>query len=304
MRAFGNYILSSRIHAIGIVSLLSVLSFYLSSILMALIVLRRGGVFGIQVLSGCVILVILAFPIVLQISFEDILFISLRTWVPVWCCAMVLRKFESQAAAILVAGAFGALFIALMYMLVGDVPVWWQSLFNDLLDSIVAANLPEESLDAIEKLKTDIALIAPLMNPFIVSGMVISLSTTILIGRWWQSLLFNPGAFRKEFYAFQLPRSLLYLTLAGIVIMSFDSELQLSVVRDLLWLMIVMYLFQGISSVHRLVRTRGFSSTWLVMMYSLLLILAKYMILLVACIGMADSWMRSKKVIDKNKDNL
>lgn len=271
---------------------------------MALIVLRRGGVFGIQVLSGCVILVILAFPIVLQISFEDILFISLRTWVPVWCCAMVLRKFESQAAAILVAGAFGTLFVVLIYLLVDDVPVWWQTMFTDLLDSIVAGNLTGETVDTIEKLKSDVALIAPMMNPFIASGLVISLITTILIGRWWQSLLFNPGEFRKEFYAFQLPRSLLYLTLSGIVIMSFDTGSQFLLVRDLLWLMIVMYLFQGISSVHRLVRMKGFSSAWLVAMYSLLFILIPYMVLLVACIGMADSWMRTKKNIDKNEDNL
>lgn len=304
MRAFGNYILSSRIHAIGVVSLLSVFSFYLSSILIVLIVLRRGGMFGIQVISGCVILVLLAFPLIHQISIEDILIISLRTWLPVWCCAMVLRTSESQAAAILVAGAFGALFIVLIYMLVDDVPIWWQTLFNDLLDSIVAGNLTGDSADTIEKLKADIGLIASMLNPVLVSGLVISMITTILIGRWWQSLLFNPGEFRKEFYAFQLPRSLLYLTLSGIVIMSFDTESQLLLVRDLLWLMVVMYLFQGISSVHRLVHIRGFSSAWLVAMYSLLLILVPYMILLVACIGMADSWMRSKKNIDKNEDNL
>jgi hypothetical protein len=61
--------------------------------------------------------------------------------------------------------------------------------------------------------------------------------------------------------------------------------------RDLLIVAMFMYLFQGIAAVHRTVATRRFSSAWLVAMYGLLL-LAPQMILFMACLGLADSWMR------------
>ena len=60
--------------------------------------------------------------------------------------------------------------------------------------------------------------------------------------------------------------------------------------RDLLMVAMFMYLFQGIAAVHRIVATRRFSSAWLVAMYGLLLLLPQ-MILFVACLGLADSWM-------------
>ena len=59
-----------------------------------------------------------------------------------------------------------------------------------------------------------------------------------------------------------------------------------------------MYLFQGISSVHRLIRKRNYSTAWLVAMYSFLVILFPHMIVFIACIDMADSWIRSKKPVN------
>jgi hypothetical protein len=66
-------------------------------------------------------------------------------------------------------------------------------------------------------------------------------------------------------------------------------------VRDLLWLLIIMYLFQGIASIHRLVRVRELSAAWLVAMYCFLVVLFPHMIVFIACIGMADAWMHGKK---------
>jgi len=297
-RSFGNFLLSSRVHAIGLISLTSIVSFYISSIMIALAVMRRGGLFGIQVIAGCVVFIVLALSFINQLSYTDALMIALRTWLPVWCCAMVLRKTQSQAAMTLAAGAFGTIFVILMYVLIDDVPVWWQTWFDNFLDAILKGELTADATARIGQLKSDLAQIAPMINPLIISFMVVRLITVILIGRWWQSRLFNPGGFRKEFYILQLPRPLMYLALVGIIILLLGEESQLYPVRDLLWLVIIMYLFQGISSVHRLVRKRNYSSAWLVAMYCFLLILFPHMIVFIACIGMADSWMRSKRAVN------
>ena len=290
--------LSSRIHAIGFISLTSIVSFYMSSIMIALTVMRRGGVYGLQVIAGCVVFIVLALSFINQIPYTDVLMIALRTWLPVWACAMVLRKTQSQAAMTLTAGIFGTIFIILMYVLIDDVPVWWQHWFNTFLDAVLKGDLTADATARIEQLKSDVGRIAPMINPLIISFLVIRLVTVILIGRWWQSRLFNPGGFRKEFYSLQLPRPLIYLAMIGIIILLLGDETQLYPVRDLLWLVIIMYLFQGISSVHRLIRKRNYSTAWLVAMYSFLVILFPHMIVFIACIGMADSWIRSKKPVN------
>ena len=295
LHVFGNYILSSRIHAIGVISLTSIVSFYMSSIMLALTVLRRGGKFGLHVIAGCMVFIVLVLSLLNKVPFTDVLIIILRTWVPVWCCAMVLRKTESQAAMTLMAGAFGTLFIVLMYLLIDDVPLWWQTWFNHFLDALVKSGVTTDATTRVDQLKSDLAQIAPVINPLIMSFLVIWVVTVILIGRWWQSRLFYPGAFRKEFYALQLPRSLIYLALLGITVLVLGNASKLLPVRDLLWLTIIMFLFQGLSSVHRLVQRKNYSSAWLVAMYSFLIILFPHMIVFIACIGMADAWIRGRK---------
>ena len=295
MRRFGNYLLTSRWHAIGLVSLTAVASFYLSSIFVALAVLRRGGRFGLQVIVGSLLVVVLAVALIQKVAVIEVLLNALQAWLPVWCCAMVLRNTESQGAMTMVAGVFGAIFIVLIYVLVDDVPVWWQSWFNDLLNLITAGDVTGEAAARIEQLRADVARIAPMLNPLIISFLVLRLITVVLIGRWWQAKLFNPGGFRVEFYALRLPRFLVYLAMLALAVLLIGDAPRLMPVRDLLWLLVIVYLFQGISSVHRLVRGRELSTAWLFAMYGLLVILFPHMIVFVACIGMGDSWMRSKK---------
>lgn len=298
LQVFGNYILSSRVHAIGVISLTSIVSFYMSSIMLALTVMRRGGKFGLQVIAGCMVFILLLLSLVNKIPISDVLIIFLRTWVPVWCCAMVLRKTESQAAMTLTAGAFGTLFIVLMYLLIDNVPVFWQTWFNHFLDALIKSGVTTDASTRVDQLKSDLSQIVPVINPLIMSFMVIWVVTVILIGRWWQSRMFFPGAFRKEFYALQLPRSLIYLALLGIIVLLLGNATKLMPVRDLLWLIIVLFLFQGLSSVHRLVQRKNYSRAWLVVMYSFLIILFPHMVVFIACIGMADAWIRGRKVVN------
>ncbi|MBF8269033.1 MAG: hypothetical protein HW386_742 [Gammaproteobacteria bacterium] len=295
MRPFGHFLLSSRLHTIGLVSLTAVISFYLSSVLIALAVMRRGGKFGIQVIAGCILLLVLAVSLLQRVAVTDVLMNALLAWVPVWCCAMVLRQTESQAAMTMVAGAFGALFVIMIYVLVDDVPVWWQSWFNEMLNMVIDRNMTGDDAGNVERFRAFLTQMAPWINTLIISFLVIRLITVILIGRWWQAQLFNPGGFRQEFYALLLPRFLVYLAVLGVAALLLGDVPELMPVRDLLWLLVIMYLFQGLASVHRLVRGRELSPAWLVAMYSFLLILFPNMIVFLACIGMADSWVRSKK---------
>lgn len=294
MHAIGNYILRGRLQAIGVISFLTIfslllpaLAYLMSGVPVALVTLRRGGQIGMQVISGSLLLSLLL-SLLMHISPPVVLVFAIGIWLPVWFCALTVRASTSQGLLVLSSGAFGMLFIIVMYSFMADVNGWWRS----LIDVWMQSNFPDGAGDEYKQL---FEAAVPLMNAMMASGIVLSLILTTLIARWWQSLLFNPGAFSKEFYALRLPRALFYPTLIGVILLLLGKDLQQSILRDLLIVVVFLYLFQGLSTVHRQISQKGLSHIWLIGLYALLMLMPQ-MVLFMACVGMADSWLGGGKL--------
>lgn len=296
MRAIANYILRGRLQAMGITSFLTIISllvpamaYMLSGLPVSLVTLRRGPSIGFQVVAGSLVLT-LVLTFIVGIIPQVALAFCVGVWLPVWCCALVLRSTESQGMMALMAAAIGLLFILFMHLVIGDVTAWWRS----LLDLWIRSNL---SATAGEQYKQVLKIVTPLMNAIMAAMIMLSLILTTLAGRWWQSLLFNPGGFRPEFYALHFPRALCYLTVLGVGILFVIGEQQKSILVDVLWLVIVLYMFEGLSAIHRVVCQRKLSIVWLGLMYSLLILMPQ-IILFIACVGLVDSWVRGARPVD------
>ena len=288
MRFLGNYIVRGRMQAIGVLSFLTLIAvllppfaYLLSGVPVVLLSLRRGPLAGLEIMLGG-LLVIAAFSVLAHLDYLLVIVFALIIWVPVYICAIVLRQTESQGMMVLAAGGQGLLFVLLMYFILGDVSTWWQG----WLDVWFAENLSAEISAEYQKI---LAAAIPMMNALIAAGLVLSLVTATLLGRWWQAHLFNPGGFRAEFYRLSLPRWLVLPTMLAIAALFVVDETVAPVIRDGLFIAVFLYLFQGIASVHRIVDARAMSHLWLVFMYGLLFIIPQ-MALFLACIGMADAW--------------
>ena len=290
MRAIANYILRGRLQAIGITSFLTIISllipalaYMLSGIPVSLVTLRRGPSMGFQVVAGSLFLT-LVLTFIVGIIPQVALAFCLGVWLPVWCCSTVLRASESQSLMALAASGIGLLFILFTHLLIGDVTAWWKS----LLDLWIQTNL---SAATGEQYKQALNIVTPLMNAIMASMIMLSLILTTLIGRWWQALLFNPGGFRPEFYAIHFPRVLCYATVLGVAILFIIGEQEISILRDALVLVIFLYMFEGLASIHRAVHRRNLSTAWLGIMYCLLILMPQ-VVLFISCVGMVDSWMK------------
>jgi hypothetical protein len=288
MRAFGNYILSGKMQAIGIISFLSILSlivpplgFFVSGVPVGLVTLRKGSQHAAQVIIGSLILMSL---LVLLMRIDPLLslVILLTIWLPVCLCALVLRQTEKPVTMSLTAAGIATAFVVGMYAGVSDVEGWWRTLLLEIRSSGFTAGTPEQYQQLIE-------IGPPLMNAVVASSIVISLTLTVLIARWWQSALFNPGGFSKEFHAFCLPRHLALPTILGAGLLFMVDMTIAALLRDILVIVVVLYLIQGIASVHRTVKRRALSYNWLIGMYCLLLFLPQIMVIFIAWIGMTDS---------------
>jgi hypothetical protein len=117
----------------------------------------------------------------------------------------------------------------------------------------------------------------------------------LLLARWWQSMLFNPGGFRAEFHALQLgkPLALGALVLALVSLLLADGIGALA--RDLVMVVLLLYMLQGLAIAHALVAARGASVWWLVAIYGLLAIALPQVIMVLAVAGLMDTWMNLRR---------
>lgn len=289
MRALGHYIMRGRFQAATVVGVLTVLSWFLvpfayllSGVPLGLVTLRRGELVGLQVMAASFLLaagvsILGGLGPMLAAGF------AIAVWLPVWLCASALRRSESQATLVLAAGGIGMGLVIALRLSIPDIEGWWHGWLTGWIDGNVQPGAAAPYRDFVDK-------VAPVFTGAMGAGLAMSLTAALLIGRWWQSLLFNPGGFRTEFQGMALPRALALALGLGVLLMFVLEGEARNWLRDLLVVALCMYLFQGIAAVHRMVAARGLSSAWLVVMYGLLLLVPQ-MILFVACLGLADSWM-------------
>lgn len=290
MHALAGYILRGRLQAIGITSLFGFLSlvippaaYLLSGVPVALVTLCIGPVAGIQVMLGSLLVLALGLAVV---GAPPVLGLSLvlGIWVPVIFSATCLRRSNSQAVMLLSAAAVAAGYVAMLHLAVGDVTMWWRGQLEPHLQELLAQRQDLSAEQLLEGLM-------PFMNGMIAAGLVLSLGITVMLARWAQALLYNPGGFGTEFRALLLPRWLVVATvtaLAGAILL--ENPLA-SWLKDLVFIGMTLFLFQGLALCHLQVKVRGWAVHWLWLMYALLLLLPQF-ILFVASMGFADAWLR------------
>ena len=288
--------LRTRLHAVLAVSVLSALSvlvspfsYFISGAPMGLIALRKGSVIGLQVAAGCLLLILLP-ALALNLQAGIPLAFMLTVWLPVIMCAEILRRTQSQGLMVLCAGTFGISFTVVIYVMLEDIQKWWREWFETWKE--YAASGPAQ-----EQLEQAYEVISPMLSAIFASGFVASLILTLLLARWWQSALFNPGGFRKEFYALRLPRILVFPTLAGLMALLLAPGLTSVAIRDCVLLMLVLYLFQGLSAIHGFLYTKARSKVWLIGIYCLFIIQPHFVLLFVSCVGIVNACLDGKPIL-------
>ena len=298
LQRLGNAVLANKFQAIFATSLMTMVGLLVpfftyigSGLVPGLVCLSKNAVTGLQVIIGSFILTML-FVTVANVTPYVVIAFAIGIWAPVWISSNVLRITASQGSLLLTAAIIGMIYILLTHLLVEDIVAWWQGWLNLWLEQI--ANTANR-----EKLSELFNMAAPLMNAMTVAGLFVSLVCTVFCARWWQAYLVNKGGFRKEFQSISLPRYLLYPVLAIIAWMIINESKPGDIVVDILVLLIFVYLFQGLASIHRVVAEKHMSGMWLTGMY-IFMFLIPQILLFIACIGMIDSWLYRPAVKNSN----
>ncbi len=291
MKALAGFILRNRWTA-ALVAALSAVLFWLlplflivSGATVALVTLRQGAFEGARLMAlagaGAVALHMLAlgppWPMLEALSVS---------WLPVALLAVVLRATVSLSRTLQVAAVLGLLGVLSFYLALGDPALWWNEVLGQWEQRLVP-QMPVQDPDQ-NTLVQLLALLkewAPYLPGQATGGALLFILASLLLGRWQQATLFNPGGFRAEFHGLRLGRPLAALTLALAATALLSGWPLLANIALVLGLI---YTIQGLALVHAMAHQRRLSPAWLLLFYVFLLV--PLLSQLVMALGVADAW--------------
>ncbi|MCB1877844.1 MAG: hypothetical protein KDH88_17870 [Chromatiales bacterium] len=259
---------------------------YLSSGALSLVSLRKGAGSGVTVLVGAGVAAVLLAVLLSNSPVPGIVF-TLAVWAPALLVALALRASASAGIAVTSAVGLGLIVLITLTLLVGDPAKTWGEPIGKLLGPM----LNNAGIDpGSEEAKAGLERLAALIHGVLAAGFAAGTLFGVFIGRWMQSLAYNPGGFQEEFHQLRLPR---LLALAVIVALIGDVLLEGRAgdfSRDLTLILLTGFLFQGLAVVHGLVRLMNAHIAWLIGLYALMFVIPHQLSLLLALVGLADVW--------------
>jgi len=291
MRIIAEFIMRGRVQA-SVVALAGNLVPLVSPATVGLVTLRRG------LQDGLLVLLWACLPLVATLYFASasslVVMTSLVGMVAVLVAAEVLKGTASwQWTLVATLGLCSALMLALASLFpeqgavvareVQEVVVSLAS--TERLETVAAS--PFYVLMAITAVSLGIEEVAlAFVLGFLSWLTVMNVIASLLVSRWWQAILFNPGGFQREFHGLRLGIAVAS-GLMGAVVFCYLASVQYMAWASMLGMPL---LLAGIGLMHHLVRFLGLGTFWLVVMYTGLVLIGPLSMVLIV-VGFLDSFL-------------
>jgi hypothetical protein len=291
VKALAAYIVSGRWQAAlvtaasGLLALLLLPLSCLGAAAIALVTLHVGVLSGLQVLVLATASVVLMY-LLAGVQAVVVIVMALLLWLPCWLVATVLQQTRDLGAALKAATLFGVTLLLLVYATIQEPAAAWLDVLKVLLAMVEEAGFRLEGLSDEQLLQE----FAALMTGVAISWLVVGIAASLLLARWWQSLLVHPGGFREEFSNLRLGNLAGMLTLGMLLVARLTQDTVSEITAQLAMIMLVPYLLTGLAIVHSLVKQAGRGYGWLAAVY-LLLAFVPQTTLLLAAGGLLDTWV-------------
>ena len=259
---------------------------WISGGVVALVVLHLGPQKGIQVMAiaaaaaiglgwfvGGIQLVVLGLGVVLLL------------WMPVWLAAVTLRQTVSLSLSLQLITGLGALFVLVFQLAFPQMQTELASDFSEMIKPVIEQQPSDAAREELSR-ATDVVL--PLMPGLLAAGMMMGSILSLILGRWWQAALYNPGGLAQEFRSLRLGR---VLAGVGLLLMLIAAGTASSLAVMLTLVLLSVYLVQGVAIVHGIIDAKNISRGWLIGLYVMIFMLPHLVVLPLAVIGITDAWI-------------
>lgn len=290
MKGLAAFIMRGRWQAMIVAAILALLSLKLppvsivSSAAVALVTLRRGAFEGLLVLlCSSIAAGVLGFFLLGNYLFA--LGYGLVLWLPVWAISIVLREGRLLSLAFEIAVLLGIVGVIGFYLFNDDpARVWNAALLQMMAPMLEAPDVP------VDDVKRSIAVFSHYMTGVVAAGSVSGLLLGLLLGRWWQAVLYNPGGFRQEFLALRIQPS---LSIACIIVVAVAVAAS-GIVSEMAWnvtvLLFVLYTFIGTAVLHVVISSWR-TKRYMLPLFYILIFMIPHALIPVALIGLGDTWL-------------
>ncbi len=307
MKALAGYIVKGRWQAILVTTVCGVLAFmlppvssllnYLAAASVALVTLHIGKAQGLQVLAISSLLTLLFYQLA-GVQAAVIVVTLVMLWLPCWLTAAVLQQTGSLGHALKAVALFGVCLLLLLYTFFGDPAPWWLELLHKFEAQLKEAGFNVQELADEQVLQS----IAALMSGVVLASLVLGITASVLLGRWWQSVLVHPGGFRDEFYQLRLGLSAGLLTLGIMLLTRVLQGTASELATQMALILLVPYALTGLAVVHYLVRRARRKGAMLTAVYILLAFVPQATLLLAGG-GLLDTWVDFRRRFGGPVDN-
>jgi len=294
-----SFIMAGRIQAAIFVVLSTLISLVLSPLIVfsnaaiALITLRKGWQQGIlYALLASVTLVVVS--ILLQQQASSGLVAGLATWLPMVLLSSALAVTNSWGKTLQLTLLLGTAGVLLFHLMYPDANAFWKPVLEQvkplLLKTQQTYQLSESNIDEI------INNAAHWMTGTFAAAFAIIATLSLIIARNWQALLYNPGGFGEEFRQIRIGKQASIAFIVGIAIAVVTAN---HLIIELIMVGVAVFMFQGLSLAHSIVKQREMNVRWLVGLYVLMFLLLIQMIVLLATFGLVDNFADFRQKIAK-----
>lgn len=259
---------------------------YLAAAVVGLVTLHVGMVPGLQVLLIATAVTVLFYQLMGVQAIVGLVMVLLL-WLPSWMAAAVLLQTRNLGQALRAAMLFGVCLLLVVFLAYGDPATWWLQQLQLVESTLEEAGVSLPPRLADPELQQQVAA---LLTGMVVASLVIGVISSLLLARWWQSLLVHPGGFREEFYGLRLGYAAGLVTLAVMVTARLTQGTLSDFSAQLAMILLVPFLLVGLAIIHSLLRQYRRGTGWLVLVYVLLAVFPQATLLLAAG-GLMDTWI-------------
>ena len=170
--------------------------------------------------------------------------------------------------------------VIISIILMGSLLLIFQQDFEVLVQRLIEVVEEASRQTNIESLKIEKSSIAV----FTTWTIVLNTFLGVVIARWWQSIIFNPGGFKEEFQGIRLNRKLLILIFSILVL----SSAIFNQYSNWAYLSIFPLVVGGLSLFHWLVNEKNLGKVPIIFAYVFMVLFTPFVILILALLGTVD----------------
>lgn len=157
------------------------------------------------------------------------------------------------------------------------------------------SNVKSQEQDAQMSIGLTDSMLLGLVATILAVGSMMSL----MLARWWQAGIYNPGGFQKEFHSYTIDAKIAVLLVVILIVGQFLPQ------SSKLWaeLAVLPLLVAGIALVHFIVKLFGQGKQWLAFVYVGMIMVGKPVTLILVLLGLTDSLIDLRSRLEGYKNS-